>query len=368
LTRRVFYNTKDLTRREELNRGKSENILPLVSANANTTSANTTFANTTSEECLCVDCKEDEICGGLWHGDRYPNAPTDEEMSKKKIHVVVSHCLHELSWIKWKLRVSNLWPPASIHVISKCNKTVEEVPEGAIITRLPNVGRCDHSYAHYITTILEQKISKEERNNSIVLFLKDDMSRKNYHQGGGGKWSSFEKISKNAFSDNGFGCGVIFRGHTPAYRKTGILFNFDLKEYKRNSDKYTSDGVEFQSIYKNLGAYYKSINGPPTPHRIQVCYGGIFAASVSNILKIDKKTWEMLENTLTRGNNIEESHFAERCWAFLLGRPLQPFQLKALDGHRHQFKSKDILPLISTNANTTSANITFANTTSEEGV
>jgi len=221
--------------------------------------------------------------------------------------------------------------------------TVVGVPEMATVERLPNVGRCDHSYAHYITTVLAQKIPKEQEKNSMVLFLKDEMSQKNFHHASG-RWTSFERMARNAFSDNGFGCGVAMRGPRSAYRHTEDLFKFRLGRYNRNADKFDDEGVErdgvkFQSAYKNLGAYYRSLDGPPPPSMVQVCYGGIFAASVSNILDIDQATWERLEQILTRGNNIEESHFAERSWASLLARPLPPFQLQALQELGHNGKS-----------------------------
>jgi hypothetical protein len=38
---------------------------------------------------------------------------------------------------------------------------------------------------------------------------------------------------------------------------------------------------------------------------------------------------------LTRGNNIQEGHYAERSWAHLLSSPLEPFQLKALIDNSH---------------------------------
>ena len=71
----------------------------------------------------------------------------------------------------------------------------------------------------------------------------------------------------------------------------------------------------------------------PYPEIVQVCYGGAFAAYVSNIKKRDMPIWKALEKTLSRGNNIAEGHYAERSWAYLLSTPLQPFQVEALRNH-----------------------------------
>ena len=40
--------------------------------------------------------------------------------------------------------------------------------------------------------------------------------------------------------------------------------------------------------------------------------------------------WKGVEKSLSRGNNIQEGHYAERSWASLLATPLQPFQVEAL--------------------------------------
>merc|ERR1712232_1481808 len=70
-----------------------------------------------------------------------------------------------------------------------------------------------------------------------------------------------------------------------------------------------------------------TLPGPLAP----VCFGGLFAASVSQIEK-GKSIWGNLENKLTRGDNIEESHFTERLWAALLSkRPSASSMLKLVD-------------------------------------
>ena len=44
-----------------------------------------------SEECKCVTCGEDEICGGLWRGSKYKNYGK-VDLDAQTIHVVVAHC------------------------------------------------------------------------------------------------------------------------------------------------------------------------------------------------------------------------------------------------------------------------------------
>jgi len=103
-----------------------------------------------------------------------------------------------------------------------------------------------------------------------------------------------------------------------------------MDDYSRNLKGYATDGVEFQSEYNNLGSYFHSLGVGFIPKVVQVCYGGVFAASVSNIHNRDMSVWKAVEKSLSRGNNIQEGHYAERSWANLLSTPLQPYQVKTL--------------------------------------
>ena len=281
-------------------------------------------------KCKCVDCQEDETCGGLWKGKRYPGKA---DLKAIKIHIVVSHCKSDLDWIP---EFTKGYDVASIHVISKCGYSVNGAPETATIEVLPNIGRCDHSYAYYVTTILEQKMKEEEEEDSVVVFLKDDISANNFHQSG--YWNDFESMLRLASSDNGFACGIV-PGHVEfgqnrfflsTYHEVETLFEFSMGVYGRNIKGYASDEAGFQSEHKTLGSWYASLGAGASSELVQVCYGGVFAASVSNIKKRNMSVWKAVEKSLSRGNNIQEGHYAERSWASLISTPLQPFQVEAL--------------------------------------
>ena len=297
-------------------------------------------------QCKCVDCEEDKACGGLWKGKRYAGGDAasystrqllaglaDEDIKLKKIHIVVSHCKSDLDWISAFTKGFNI---ASIHIISKCGAPVIGAPDIATIEVLPNIGRCDHSYAYYITSVLDQKMTEDNTDNAIVFFLKDDISLDNLHQSGG--WNNFETMLQIASSENGFACGIIpeyvdfgpNRFFLSAYHEVDTLFEFSMDVYSRNTKAYATDGVEFKSEYNNLGSYFHSLGVGMLPEVVQVCYGGVFAASVSNINNRDISVWKAVEKSLSRGNNIQEGHYAERLWANLMSTPLQPYQVKAM--------------------------------------
>jgi hypothetical protein len=132
-----------------------------------------------SSKCTCVDCTEDTVCGELWKGiGRYDKDATELDLH---IHIVVSHCKSSLDWLA---EFTKGFAIDSIHVITKCGYPVVGAPDSAIILTLPNVGRCDHTYAYYIANLLPQLVPDVKKSNSIVVFLKDDISNKNMHQQG----------------------------------------------------------------------------------------------------------------------------------------------------------------------------------------
>jgi len=333
-------------------------------SNNNSTSSNSTTSttSTSSEEeliCTCVNCVEDELCGGLWTASQFPSSTSSSKSdiqgfhshssnsnaaaatatttaaaaATKKIHLVISHCNSDLYWISNFTKGYSL---SSVHVITKCGSPVIGAPEMATIQVLPNVGRCDHTYAYYISYILDNNVLMGEERDSIVLFLKDgEMNQKNLHQIG--NWCDMDTMVNVASSLNGFACGVIplcdrrKRNCHSAYHDIGELYKFQMKKYAWSSSKYiATDEATFKSPYKNLGAFYESMMPKPQSDLVQVCYGGVFAASYLNIKKVDKEVWKAFEKSLSRGDNIEEGHFMERSWGSLLATPLYAYQVRAL--------------------------------------
>ncbi len=305
-------------------------------------SKNTSNKSISSEahlECKCVHCMEDKLCGGLWHAKGFPPVGS-EDPHNKKIHIVVSYCRSNLEWISSTFTQS--FNVDSIHVISKCGQNVTSSPENATILELPNVGRCDHSYAYYIANLLSKHIVKGEEKDSVVIFLKDDMSAGNLHQQG--HWSNLERMVNEASSTNGFSCGVVPPKSLSTYHKRSALFDFEMESYDRKKELSEGNGESFKSIYKNLGDFHESViaSGGDSntnisyPELVQVCYGGVFAASYSNINKVDHSTWKRIEKALSRGDNIEEGHFVERSWASILATSLQPYQVEAMNNYTNR--------------------------------
>ena len=331
--------------------------LPIINVTSNSNSSSINHIDVKDDavkkKCKCIHCEEDDLCGGLWEANKFPPAHEHDtanrnhtHIAERKIHMIVSHCKRDLSWTTNFTKGHDV---ASIIVISKCGNPVVGAPERAIVLPLPNVGRCDHSYAFYITTLLDQQIiNDEDEDSSIIVFAKDDMDPENVHQGDFGSknpYLDFDTLIKLASSVNGFSCGLRppYRDFTKetlynisAYHDTETWFNFTIMEYPDwKGFNYTVDEVPFASNYPNLKSFYESLHDKedliyPPSSLVQVCYGGIFATTVSSIRRTDMSVWRMIQRRLSRGNNIQEGHYMERLWAYLLSKSLEPYQVETL--------------------------------------
>ena len=251
----------------------------------------------------------------------------------KDVSLVISHCDKSVGWI-FEYFIPKGFEFQNITIYSKCGQ--DEVVGAPInnkttIVRLPNVGRCDHTYAHHLNQLDVTKLSKDH----IVLFLKDN----NYQVTG--ETMDMMEMLQTAYI-NGFACLKLKHPnekpkidvcptysayfHTSSLR-TMVMAATYIRETKRDKTK----DEDFFSPYEHLGHFVDSLDltlpGPLVP----VCFGGLFAATVSQIEK-GKSVWGKLENGLSRGNNIEEGHFVERLWAASLSkRPSASSMLKLVD-------------------------------------
>jgi hypothetical protein len=395
--------------------GKLHAVAALLLLPSNSTDNN--INNNT--RCHCVHCTADPVCDGLWRSTVVGGRGDPTRF--RRIRLVISHCLHDLNWITDFLQgykyysnddddaaaadetslisghssTDNVTLIRDVTIVSKCDKEVIGAPKGSNVIRLPNVGRCDHSYAFYLSqlqplapatnnssssiTTNDDKHDDDNTDHEIVVFLKDDRDWKSIHQPG--TYRNLTEMLRIA-SETGFACGLQpatvwkmrkqkadnethFRRELKllsSYHVTSSLQRFTLKRYASRGKKYneleessnataaiapanggasngttTSTITSFRSNYKNLGDWIRQsipdaiLPSPPSTTLTEVCYGGTFAASRSNIVNRQSSlVWKQLEQSLSRGNNIEEGHFAERSWAALLANPLNEYQTAAL--------------------------------------
>jgi hypothetical protein len=273
----------------------------------------------------------------LWRGS-FPVQELKQEVGRKipsvNIDLVISHCNQPLSWI------FDEWAPSvifsSITIISKCNTTVLGAPSSAIIVTLPNVGRCDHTYAHYIAGHYKHFSYIQHQEGTYVLFLKDTDNSNRNHYTRHRSLIEMIQISKRY----GFACHEepiwVWAQHSmhyfrpicriSAYHNWTELQAYTLKTYTRLR---RDDNSDFISKHGNsLGDYAKQmeIEGPSGDSLVPVCYGGNFMAQSRQLVTSNRSLdlWQRIEASLSRANNIAEGHFVERLWGTLLSKTVEP--------------------------------------------
>lgn len=293
--------------------------------------------------------------------------PTPGRGPPATVSIVVSHCRFRIRWlasVRAELEACGYAVRAPIYVYSKCGKADVGAPPGAVVARLPNVGRCDHTYTHHLA---EMVVGAGEAAD-VLLFLKDSFLS--------GSSPEYKRLRVGTCEmvriarQHGFGCGrrpmpsaLIDSGGQRGlgaeqqlaegevcpmtalrsdYHATPMLAEFELSSYAKTHDQRRGvrQTAGFTATHRPLRAWIASVGaelaarfgsnassaGAPleTLRRAlarplqPVCFGGSFAAATSRILSLPPTLWSVLRAALSRGDNIEESHFMERSWAALL--------------------------------------------------
>ena len=169
---------------------------------------------------------------------------------------------------------------------------------------------------------LTENLPEGVYDDDIVLFLKDTAFDKHFLA----KPRPLLDVIRIA-SIRGFACFSPPYQDQSLFHETETLLRFKMDAGYSRLDRDSEDN--FHSKYEDLENWSNdmgfSFTGPLTP----VCYQGNFAATVDQIVKRGK-IWKNIERSLSRGDNIEEGHFAERSWAELLSAPFSKAEIGVL--------------------------------------
>jgi len=246
--------------------------------------------------------------------------------------IVISYCTESLDWVADAVgRLSScLVDVQKIYVYSKCDhsrvpKALEGFPK-VIFQKLLNVGRWHHTYAYHLNRDVAQK-------TNLTLFLRSPLEALAQPKKNG--VLDVCHLAANA-AKSGFSCGITCpRSIEPActvWHETSELMRFSTLPARNKTTGYTAPstpslGAFWQAWFSKLEKKFVvapgrhdrlPYTGLPSSTVVPVCYGGTFAASSSNIGAVHKEFWPVLEESLRRGDNIEEGEFVERLWAALL--------------------------------------------------
>jgi hypothetical protein len=312
-----------------------------------------------SETTGCGECMDDS-----WERTQ----AVGEGETIESVDVAVSYCSHDLTWLQDYLEdLRSLGAPLrNVTIYSKCGGVVPApTASGTIwatawnqtVVNLPNVGRCDHTYAYHMSDMYWNLAD-------VTIFIKDsyDPNSPQSNRVAEGldqprdvdyTWKYIKSNGVTCLYDSGASHGAS------VWHVADVLSGWKLagygaemlakrlwgkpEEHSQGDDPLQASFLErqtvtvnhqtvpafalpvaFQSPVRPLGAWLKQTMGIDLAERNlwPVCYGGLFAASKKSIHRTEKPRWEQLRDSLTRGDNIEEGHYAERSWLGLLSNKI----------------------------------------------
>jgi len=271
-----------------------------------------------------------------------PRTLRDSALSKiHKVSLVISHCDHPVDWIV-DLTSGLEHLIESIFIFSKCGQKVSGAPEDAQIIELPNVGRCDHTYAHWLNHYFRTDLTAMHTTDRIVVFMKDT----NYQMLNGEKESFRDMLSLAVL--NGMGClriRVVMLSSLIFQYDTLREFVFLRESYQRMSgpNENLADVPFHNEQFLNLGDWIDKMqitSVQSNRNLVSECFGGFFAVTSKQIAKQPQSTWKALEDSLSRGDNIVEGHYAERLWGCLFSKPVSDETADVILGMNHSFETE----------------------------
>ena len=172
-------------------------------------------------------------------------------------------------------------------------------PAKVIIKQLPNIGRIDHTIAHYILENWETLPDTLINLPASILMCE----KKGHYLNAMRKRFDIVKERYNGY-------------FSPRFHKVNPhKFNYSLDAYQAEGACNKNNNPFIKSEYPDFRAWKEAIIDD-RPIRY-VGMRGMFVVSKENILHIKKEIYTNLLISLSVGDNIENGHFAERIWAHL---------------------------------------------------
>lgn len=255
-------------------------------------------SNYTSKGIINIEAADTINLGSRLHGNGLlslfrhevlPQDIRDDILSRvTNVSIVVSHCNNPLNWITefvtgFESIIDSIW------IFTKCDQDIVGAPYGSKIIKLPNVGGCDHTYAHAMWMYGDVPgagltLDSLTLDHELIVFFKDtDYSRPHW-----GKQNFGDLLSRAAL----YGYGCLKQDLIPSivHEYNGLrAFEMLLETYeRRGGEKVTDTDVPFKNeAITTLGEWVDNLSLPlhPTQNLLIVCYGGFFCYHKNTNLK-----------------------------------------------------------------------------------
>lgn len=165
------------------------------------------------------------------------------------------------------------------------------------IIKLPNVGKCDHTYLYHIITRYYDLATS-------TVFLSGVCDQKE-------KW--FNAMVTVLLASATHSSAFVTHEVKPNVRDAMFMLHMDTYESKDalNREKMGSAALQ-PSVFRPFGIWYHKMFGPIEVHN--VAYFGIFAAAKEHIHNRNIDSYVELYSSVNKHQNPEVGHYLERSW------------------------------------------------------
>lgn len=173
-------------------------------------------------------------------------------------------------------------------------------PPSARVERLPNVGRCDHTYLHHI-------VHGWDRLADVTIFVPGSCATSR------SKWNKLQWIVSQVGRTGDSAFPVDLQTDDPVYMQLG---DFMLNSYQASAPSNAAVNPETSlqlCKHRPFGIFYYAAF-PELPPVHEVVYQGVFAVSRRHIQQHGRERYERLLAYLDTHSNPEAGHYMERSW------------------------------------------------------
>jgi hypothetical protein len=248
-----------------------------------------------------LTCKSDARFGKSGNTGNTSNTSN----SARKVQVVVSRYAEDVSWLD-RLPYRDLIVYDKFDQCDKgTGKMLEECHHGnpptyATVVKLPNVGRCDHTYLHHI-------VENWDDLADVTLFVPGSCPAFK------DKWRKLQWVVDRVCDQEGSAFPVTGPYLRPIHHH---LAHFQIDKYEATDLKNSSFNPENSlqpSAHRPFGTFFNEYF-PEHPGVHHVIFQGIFAVTREDIRHTSRETYARLADALASHSNPEAGHFMERCW------------------------------------------------------
>lgn len=173
-------------------------------------------------------------------------------------------------------------------------------PPHARVQRLPNVGRCDHTYLHHIC-------SRYDDLADVTVFVPGSCPTSK------SKWNKLEFVVQRVCrrGDSAFPVDEVFR--EPVHV---ALAGFEIDRYRATDGANAASNPEARlqlCPHRPFRAFYGAMFGD-APDVREVAYQGVFAVSREHVHQRPLEEYEQLRALVGSHSNPEAGHYIERSW------------------------------------------------------